>query len=138
MEMVYKENPDRTDALFLEQELMRFNASRVKGYAYEDFLIKVLDEPGEILGGVQGQAGGGWLYIQSLWVRRDHRGKGMGRRLLDLAEKQGINKKCHGAYLYTYTFQAQEFYEKSGYRVFGKLDRFCGSHARLFMKKDLH
>ena len=61
----------------------------------------------------------------------------MGRQLLEVAETTAIGKNCHSAYLYTYSFQSPEFYEHCGYRIFGKLEKFCGPHAKYFMKKAL-
>jgi ribosomal protein S18 acetylase RimI-like enzyme len=81
--------------------------------------------------------GGGWLYIAGLWVSEQHRGKGLGETLLAASEKKAIAENCHSAYLYTYDFQAPEFYLKNGYNVFGKLDRFCNNHVKIFMKKRL-
>ena len=37
------------------------------------------------------------------------------------AEETAIKQNCHGAYLYTYSFQSPKFYEKFGYEVSGKL-----------------
>ena len=137
MKTVFDPNPGNRELKFLEQQLMSFNCSRIEGYAYEDFLIKSIDDTGAVVAGLHGQVGGGWLYIQALWVAEAHRGRGMGKELLASAEKVAVEKGCSGAYLYTYSFQSPGFYERSGYRIFGTLEGFCDDHSKYFMKKRL-
>ena len=124
------------EAAFLEARLLEFNGAQVDGYAYENVIFKAVVHDAAIAG-IHGQIGGGWLYIVSLWVAADYRGQGLGRRLLRTVEKAALAKDCHGAYLYTYSFQSPRFYEGCGYRIFGQLENFCGQHAKYFMKKAL-
>ena len=136
VEITFEYEPSERDFSFLEQKLFDFNCSKVDRYSYENLTIKAIMAD-SIIGGIQVQIGGGWLYIASLWVDENHRGKGIGKRLLNLAEKTASEKGCHGVYLYTYSFQSPRFYEKSGYSIFGQLEEFCGTHAKYFMKKSL-
>ncbi len=137
MNTIFEPNPDARELEFLEQQLMAFNCSKIDGYAYEDFMIKSIDDSGAITAGLHGQIGGRWLYIAGLWVAEAHRGRGMGKKLLESAEEVAVEKGCAGAYLYTYSFQSPGFYKRSGYRIFGTLEGFCGDHAKHFMKKHL-
>jgi len=136
MKIVPEPSPCQSEAAFFEKKLLAFNASQVNGYAYENVGFKAVDGDA-VVAGIHGQIGGGWLYIVSLWVEADYRGRGLGRQLLETAEETALAKHCHGAYLYTYSFQSPQFYEGCGYRTFGKLDKFCGPHAKYFMKKAL-
>ncbi|MCP4119101.1 MAG: GNAT family N-acetyltransferase [Desulfobacteraceae bacterium] len=137
MEIILESDPGMEEINFLEQQLLQFNCAQINNYSYENFIIKAIDDSNSITAGIHGQIGGGWLYIASLWVRGDLRGQGAGKKLLSLAEERGIEKKCGGVYLYTYSFQSPGFYEKSGYEVFGTLEDFCGNHSKLYMKKRL-
>lgn len=137
MEIVFDNQPGEKEIAFLERQLLDFNCSTVQGYSYEHFIIKGVDSPDSIIAGIHGQIGGGWLCIASLWVGEDYRGKGIGKRLLFLAEKEASERNCRGAYLYTYSFQSPRFYEKQGYRIFGELEHFSGGHTKYFMKKRL-
>lgn len=38
-------------------------------------------------------------------------------------------------FMYSYSFQAREFYEKQGYQVFGSLENYYQTHSKLYMKK---
>ncbi len=121
----------------LEKKLLEFNGARVPGYNYENFVFTAVDHQDAVIAGIHGQVGGGWLHVIRIWVAADHRGQGLGRQLLRKAELAAIEKRCHGAYLCTYSFQRPRFYEGCGYRMFGQLDQFCGPHAKYFMEKAL-
>jgi predicted N-acetyltransferase YhbS len=138
MDIVYEFNPGLEEIDFLEQKLIQFNRSRIDQYTYDHFIIKVLNDSRRMIAGIHGQVGGGWLYIAALWVSGKYRGQGLGIKLVGLAEKTALKKHCIGAHLYTYSFQNPGFYEKLGYKVFGTLENYCDSHAKLFMKKNLN
>lgn len=135
MKFITDTHPSPREMQFLEKQLLHFNGSKVDGYAYENCLIKAVDGSDSIIAGIHGQMGGGWLYIASLWVDERHRGSGIGGRLLRLLEETAVKQGCHGAYLYTYSFQSPGFYKKFKYDVFGALEGFCDEHIKLFMKK---
>lgn len=137
MKFLIESNPGAEEAEMLERKLFQYNGSRIDGYAYGDFIIKAVDRTDAVIAGLYGRIGGGWLYVASLWVEENHRGRGIGRKLLGLAEEAAVQQKCAGAYLYTYSFQSPGFYERLGYAVFGTLENFCESHLKLFMKKRL-
>ena len=137
MEIVFELKPSEKDISFLERQLFDFNCSKVDDYTYESLIIIVINKADSIIAGIHVQIGGGWLYIVSLWVNENYRGMGFGKKLLGLTEKAGSDKKCNGAYLYTYSFQCPQFYKKFGYSILGTLENFCGEHTKYFMKKDL-
>jgi predicted N-acetyltransferase YhbS len=137
MEIIFESNPSIEDIEFLEQKLFQFNCSKIDEYPYEDLIFKAIDNSNSLIACIHGQIGGGWLYIASLWVDENHRGQGVGEKLLSLAEEKACRKNCSGAYLYTYSFQCPRFHEKLGYKVFGTLEGFCDNHSKLFMKKSL-
>jgi len=78
-----------------------------------------------------------WLFVHWLWVAEGYRRQGVGSRLLMEAEEAARAKGCHGAYLDTFTFQAPKFYERHGYREFGRLENFPPGHSRIWFAKGL-
>lgn len=101
-------------------------------------LCFVLQTPsGEIVGGVIGATYWNWLYINLMWIREDLRGQGYGQELLTLAEDEARKRGATHAYLDTFSFQAPDFYQKSGYHEFGRLDNFPPGHTRYFLSKAL-
>ena len=91
----------------------------------------------EVLGGLLGQIWGQWLFVSYLWVAEPVRGAGNARHLMRAAEDYAIERRCVGAYLSTYSFQAPGFYQKLGYQVFGTLEGFPRGHAHHHLFKML-
>jgi GNAT superfamily N-acetyltransferase len=86
---------------------------------------------------VFGDVWGRWLELTLLWVAEPLRGKGYGEQLLRAAEEEARMQGCRGVFLSTFSFQAQPFYERFGYEVFGELADYPAGHAYYFMKKTL-
>ena len=99
------------------------------------FVLQTPDE--EVGGGVIGETHWDWLYINLMWIREDLRGRGYGRRLLELAEGEARQRGAKNAYLDTFSFQAPGFYKKYGYQVFGELKDFPAGQQRYYCRKEL-
>jgi GNAT superfamily N-acetyltransferase len=99
------------------------------------FVLKAPDQ--EIVGGVIGATYWDWFHLDLLWVKDDLRGRGHGHRLLTLAEDEARRRGARNAYLDTFSFQAPDFYEQHGYRIFGELQDFPPGHRRYFFAKQL-
>jgi GNAT superfamily N-acetyltransferase len=92
---------------------------------------------GSLVGALLGRTVWGWLHVKELWVAPNHRGQGLGRRLVQAAEQAALAQGCHSAYLDTFDFQALPFYLRMGYTQFGELDAFPQGHKRHFLQKRL-
>jgi GNAT superfamily N-acetyltransferase len=76
-----------------------------------------------------------WLFVNWLWVAEPYRKHGVGSQLMTGAEEFARAQGCRGAYLDTFTFQAPKFYERLGYREFGRLNDFPPGHSRIWFSK---
>jgi len=103
----------------------------------ENLCFVLRNSEDEIVGGVIGATYWDWLYINLMWVREDLRRQGYGRQLLEQAEALGRQRGARHAHLDTFTFQAPEFYQKLGYRMFGELHDCPPGHTRIYLVKDL-
>ena len=74
------------------------------------------DENGKKLAGLTGVAYGNWFSINFLFVGEELRGKGIGKKLLLMAEEEAKAKGCKYAFVNTNSFQAPWLYEKLGYQ----------------------
>ena len=99
--------------------------------------ITLTDDNGEIIGGLWGKTVYDWLFVDYLVVPASMRGRDLGAQLMASAEKIAVERGCVGAWLTTFTFQAQGFYEKLGYEVFGSLDSSPRENVRIFLRKRL-
>ena len=76
-----------------------------------------------------------WLFVHLLWVAEPYRRQGIGSRLIKDVEAVARERNCRGAYVDTFTFQAPKFYERLGYREFGRLEDFPPGHSRIWLAK---
>lgn len=116
--------------------LRRFNRQRAESPNFAPVIVAARQD-GQLIGGLVGETGWRWLFVELLWVAEQHRGRGVGRRLLDAAEAEAVRRGARHAYLDTFDFQARPFYERAGYEVFGTLDDYPPGHCRYFLRKDL-
>lgn len=76
-----------------------------------------------------------WARLSKLTVAEAHRGKGVGVKLLQMAEEYVRDDGRTGVILDTVAFQAPQFYLDRGYEVYGELANFAGEHSCIYMKK---
>lgn len=105
-------------------------------YAPEPLKLKI-EQEGKLVAGLVGFTLWEWLYIQTLAVEADLRGQGLGRQLVLEAERIARDRKCHAAWVDTFTFQAPAFYTQLGYAPFGTLADFPTGQERIFLYKKL-
>jgi hypothetical protein len=72
------------------------------------------------------------MFIELMFVPEEFRRPGAGRTIMHSAEAEALRRGCHGAWLETFTFRAQGFYKKLGYRI--DLLESCGTPHALFPK----
>lgn len=101
------------------------------------FAIVVENSAGMFLGGVHAYVQWDLLYIDDLWLAETARGQGLGRRLMMLAENEGIARGATLCVLDTNDWQARPFYEKLGYRVVSSFKFNQGRHEHFAMIKDV-
>jgi ribosomal protein S18 acetylase RimI-like enzyme len=132
-------DPHASESLkqFVTDQLDMYNvaATGFREYSPVNFFLR--DTGDEVVGGLLGGIWGGVLFIRILWVSEALRGQGFGRRLLDMAERRGMERGCRHVFLDTFDFQAPGFYERLGYRTYAKAEDWPVGHAHHFLRKDL-
>lgn len=128
-----------TDAIrdAIASSLGDFNAENGYPPDRQNLALTLADEAGQIVGGLWGKTVYDWLFVEFLVVPASLRGRNLGSRLMNTAEQIAIERGCVGAWLTTFSFQAQGFYEKLGYEIFGALEKSPGKNVRLFLQKHL-
>ena len=91
------------------------------------------DAAGTIIGGVTASTYWNYLDVKFLWVHEQHRHLGLGTQVMGAAHAEAWRRGCKNVFLDTFSFQARGFYERLGYREFGRLSGFSGHHERHFM-----
>ena len=95
------------------------------------------DENSRKLAGLTGETFGNWLCIRYLFVSQQLRGKGIGSKLLETAEREAKQRGCKYAFVDTFSFQAPTFYKKHGYREVFTLKEYPYTEKRHYYTKEL-
>ena len=136
-EFQVEDQPSLEEVAMLFDRLHRHNAA-VTGCDDGRWLaIFVRDGAGELVAGLHGWTWGRTGFVQTLWVREDLRGRGLGARLLTAAEQEDARRGCVEMQLDTHSYQAPGFYRHSGYAELGELPGWPGGTTRIFFRKAL-
>lgn len=140
IEIVEEKGSDETFA-FLENALLQSLRMENEQAVNQQLVLTVRDETGEILSGLAGTLSYGWLLIKIIWVKDELRGRGLGRRLVETAERKALDRGCHAVWLDTSSPSALDFYRALGFEVFGILanDNRCApeGHQRWFLRRTI-
>lgn len=109
--------------------------SRILEEIHQPIELLAKNDKNEIIGGVLGYVGYyAGFRINILWMREDTRGSGLGSKLLKQAKLLGAKIIL----LDTFSFQAEDFYIKNDYKVFGRIEDYPKKHQELiFLRKNL-
>lgn len=125
---------------YLIDRLVEYNLSQVKSKQEENFIdlsMKLVEDDKIIAGIIAKMYCWNMVYVDTLWVDANYRGRKIGEMMLARLENEAKSKGAKLVHLDTFDFQAKGFYEKQGYVVFGKLDDCPENHCRYYMKKVL-
>jgi GNAT superfamily N-acetyltransferase len=136
-EIVLAGSPPPEDRRALLEELLEFNRAATGLTDDNELYSFTRDREGELISGLYGWTWGGTCEIALFWVREDHRGKGIGNRMLKAAEDKARELDCHQMVLRTHSFQAPDFYAKHGFEEVGVIQGYPRGHSDLFLRKDL-
>ena len=137
LRITHEETPDQADVDWVVKGLSDYNEAMVGPSGHQRMFLFARDADGALAGGLLGSTYYGWLFISVLFVNEAARGTGIGGQLLAEAEALGRERGAHHVFLDTFSFQAEPFYARRGYAVFGRLEAFPTGHGRAWMSKPL-
>jgi GNAT superfamily N-acetyltransferase len=119
------ENLTKEEAAYIGEKIDEIVPHEVEADE-EEFVLKVEDENGEIIGGCIAEAYEyHWsrVLLEELWVDERYRHHGIGSMILREVERIAKEKGCRVVTLGTASYMARPFYEKHGYTVFTTLKK---------------
>jgi len=133
------DTPTRAMWRAIAEPIARYNEARVGQAGNHLPLVIALEgfDDNEVVGGLWGTTAYSNLHIELMFIPDPLRNKGLGTRLLHLAEQEAIRRGCHCARVEAYSFGALGFYEHRGYSRFGELQDCPVGHSLLFLRKTL-
>lgn len=132
------DDPDEEARRLIDDGLADFNAA-CAGYRDWRPLAVLARDPrdGRVLGGMLGRTSLGLLFIDLVFLPEELRGRNVGSRMLGMSEDEAWRRGCRTGVLYTISFQAPRFYERHGWREFGRIPCDPPGTSRVFMTKDI-
>jgi GNAT superfamily N-acetyltransferase len=135
---VVTDAPDNLLKTVIDDGLKAYNLEQA-GYADGRPLAIAIRDPatGKPIGGMLGRTSLGVLFVDLVFLPKDMRGQDLGSRMLSAMESEGKRRGCKSGVLFTISFQAPGFYEKHGWREFGRIPCEPPGTSRVFMTKTL-
>ena len=85
---------------------------------FKTFAYAVKDSENNIIGGIHGWRAFDEIYIDEICIDKAIRGQGIGKKLLEIVEKEVNDGNCENINLLTNEYQnAIEFYKKCGFDI---------------------
>ena len=110
---------------------------RAPPYSKEHISWLVRDERDEIAAVLTANILWDWMYVDELWVSSELRGGGHGTKLILLAEEFASSRDQQGIWLWTQSWQAEQFYSRLDYSEFARFENFPTGHTRIGFRKSL-
>ncbi|ACP25321.1 putative acetyltransferase [Sinorhizobium fredii NGR234] len=133
---IIPDNPDPDDISAIVATLDAYNNANSGMVDQNGFAVVIRDPQTRVaIGGLYATDGYGWAFVRYLAIPEEYRGHGLGRRMMEEAEKIARARGYIGLWLDTFEFQARPFYEKLGFELFGELEGGAGAIPRYFLKK---
>jgi GNAT superfamily N-acetyltransferase len=133
-EIILESDPDAEIRAKILEPLAAYNESAAGPAHWGLLALTVRDRDGEIVGGLWGRTGYGFLFVELLALG-PAKGLGLGRKLMALAEDEARRRGLSGIWLDTWTFQAPGFYAKLGFLECGRIADYPPGYARIFYVK---
>lgn len=135
--IAFVENPDPKDVQILNDGIMAYAKEKVGFDPIRFFAFFIRDEKEQIIGGCSCDMLYGCVYVDSLWVNENFRGKGYGKQLIQQAEKLAKENDCNFISVNTMNWEALDFYKKLGFQVEFERHGFVGDSVFYFLRKNL-
>jgi ribosomal protein S18 acetylase RimI-like enzyme len=136
MELEVTATPLPADEAFVVAQLRAYNGKFLQR-DLESLCVFARGDGGAIIGGVCGRTSWNYLEVLFLWVDEAQRRTGLASSLMAAAEAEARKRGCGHAQVDTFSFQALGFYQKLGYREFGRLEGYPDDHRRHYLHKSL-
>ncbi len=129
--------PSEEDKQEIYEELLKYNLKHLENIDVKELGVFLQNEEGIKVAGLIGKTHGNWLTIDYLWVHESLRGNDIGSEIINKAEMESKSRGCKYAFLNTFSFQAEGFYLKLGYKKVFSLEDYPVIGKRHYFVKEL-
>lgn len=136
-------NPDVCTTILngLEDFNVKFFKKKHESLELDSFVIYAKDDHSLIIGGLNGYIFesdfGSWAAVDYAWIDENRRHQGIGTELFERVEVLARMKNCNHIQLFTWAYQAVDFYKKLGFECIGIIPEWIENHDAVFLRKKL-
>ena len=133
-------NPTDDEVKEFQKGLEAYDMEQTNGEinSPKDWISLVLkDDEGNIVGGITTSTLFWTQYLEVLWVADKYRGLGYGRDLVQEAERLSKKNGCITSHVYTFSWQAPDFYQAIGYKLIATYEGYVDGITELILMKRL-
>lgn len=135
MNFVLSDVADADAEKAIRDPLVAYNLARFGQSDKRELNITIRDDDNNVTGGLVGNTGRGWLYVQLLFVPETMRGQGTAAKLLAMAEEEARKRGCIGAYIDTMNPDALRLYQRCGFTQIGALGPLSTGQSITWLEK---
>jgi GNAT superfamily N-acetyltransferase len=136
-DIILTDEPDAAAEAVIENGLAEFNRAQSDYQDKRPLAVLARDKSGQTIGGMLGRTSLGLLFIDLVYLPPPLRGQDIGSRMLEMMEQEAARRGCRSAMVMTISFQAPGFYERHGWREFGRVPCEPPGTYRVFLSKAL-
>ncbi|MCA9836473.1 MAG: GNAT family N-acetyltransferase [Trueperaceae bacterium] len=129
--------PSAEAIAYINEQIQSFNIEQTGISTRSSVSLVLRDETGAIIAGINGQLWGNCCELQSLWVSEKHRGSGLGKQVLELAETKVKEQGGTVLTLASFSFQAPKFLREQGFDLVGVVQDYPSPYNKYFFRKKL-
>ncbi|MFX0055072.1 MAG: GNAT family N-acetyltransferase [Promethearchaeota archaeon] len=120
-------DPTEEEVKRFKQGLESYNMEKTNGeynspQPWHNLVLK--DEKGNVIGGISTSTLYWTQYLEVLWVDENYRGLGYGKDLVIESQRLAKDIGCISSHVYTFSWQAPEFYQAVGYDLLVTYDGY--------------
>ncbi len=135
MKIAFTSIPASEDIHFLTQKINEENPKFGEAHSFGFF---VRDKQNQIIAGCNGSVIFESIYTDQLWVDKNYRKSGLGKKIMGYVHDYGRKLGCSMATVGTMSFQnALTFYKKLGYVVDFQRPGYTQNSSCIFLKRSL-
>lgn len=136
-EIAVSDLDDSSEIAYVSENLRLYVEEKFGPANKRAFTAIARDSKQKVIGGLKGFSHWRWLYINQLWVDQNARASGIGKSLLEAAEKEARARGDRGLYVDTFEAKTRDFYLRAGYREIGAIQDFPVGTSRYYLAKHL-
>jgi ribosomal protein S18 acetylase RimI-like enzyme len=136
MKMLTIENPGEKDTKPIEDGVMQYGLLQVDGVIPRKWAFHARDS-NEIIGGAVGRDYFSQFYLDNIWVKEEHRSKGLGKRIHEEVVRCAEKCDCKRILLSTLNENAVRFYRALGYYQLAVIEEYVVGFNFYYMAKTI-